>query len=64
VSSVDWTGPYIDIVDELVSLRFDWYVTKNGGYITEGESDEAYEWADRYAAKYVDALDPKWEGLV
>ena len=64
VSFIDWHGPMVEIIDELVSLRMFQYVTKNGGYITEGQSDEAYEWGDKYATKYADSLHPHLEGKV
>lgn len=63
IEGIDWHGPIVDIIDELVERRVT-YHQEQKGYLTEVQYDEAYEWGDTTAFKFADSLHPHLEGRV
>lgn len=63
LEGVDWHGPMVEIIDECVDRRVQWYHSKKG-YVTEAEHEEAYEWGDKVAVRFAKELHPHLVGKV
>lgn len=57
ISGIDWTGPAVDIVDELVLRRAT-------SHSLSSDTERDLEWAEDVFARYADALDPALVGKV
>jgi hypothetical protein len=65
LEGVDWHGPVVDIIDELVDRRLT-DLRKRDHYLYGGGDawEDALEWGDTVCHKYVQALHPHLEGKV
>lgn len=67
IEGIDWHGPIVDIIDELVDRRVTDLSNRDAYlYGTNGRDawEDGLEWGDTVAFKYVQALHPHLEGKV
>lgn len=67
ITGIDWHGPMVKIIDELVDRRLQDLQSRDAYlYGTNGRDawEDALEWGDTVAFKYADSLHPHLEGKV